>query len=116
MKVRSFHFSKLNKVPEEMEISLSDALKQKGFVTAVQSENASKGFLQVTLFFDEGGQDNVICKVFKTGSLSGLDEQVKIASEGLRLIHATQSYAQGNVFTILYLKKIDKRLKNDKKK
>ena len=99
-----------------MEISLNAAIKGNKFVDAVQSENASKGFLQITLFFDSYGESNVSCKVFKTGSLSGLDEKIIEAAEGLQILKATQTYAQGNVFTVLYLKKLDKRVGNDKKK
>lgn len=99
-----------------MEISLNTAIKNNRFVEAVQSENASKGFLQITLFFDSYGESNVSCRVFKTGSLSGLDDKIIEASEGMRVLKSTQTYAQGNVFTVLYLKKLDKRVGNDKKK
>ena len=88
-----------------MEISLNEAMKGQRFLTAVQSENASKGYLQVALFLGEDGLKNVECRVFKTGSLTQFQDVAEKKCEGYDLIHATQTYAQGNVFTILYVKR-----------
>ena len=102
MFVKSFMFSKLAKTPTSMTETLNEFLKDVNFKFATQSENSHKGSLIVSIYYNLENVGKVSASVIKSGNAETLDQEVQKVIEDRELRFSTQSFAQGNIYSICY--------------
>jgi len=114
MFVKSFMFSKLAKTPITMSEKINDFLKDVNFKFATHTENQQKGSLVVTVYYTLENVGLTTATVIKSGNVETLDESLQLAIDEKDLRFSTQSYAQGNIYSIVYTQ--PKSNKNGNKK
>lgn len=113
MFVKSFTFSKLAKIPDTMEKEINDFLRDVNFKFASHSESPSKGRLVVSIYYDLEAKGNVEATILKSGNVESLDKATNEVIRERDFKFATQSYSQGNLYSIIYT---SKKVKNGSKK
>lgn len=107
MQSKVFSWSRVEKAPAHMEMTLNDFLEDKVFKFAVQNESPQSGRVMLTVFYDKSTKTkpaNSKATVLRTQGHTQLEKQMNAVLKPLKdsLIMSTQSFSANTITTIFF--------------